>query len=81
VKAADAGIVLDEKRIEIDLGRAVVSLLCDAKSLRLKGQRGREYARENLTWARAARKMIECYIELLTPTDSWTGTLGNRFGT
>ena len=70
VKAADAGIVLDEKRIETDLERAVVSLLCDAKSLRLIGQRGREYARKNLTWAGAARKMMECYTELLTPTNS-----------
>ena len=65
VKAAGAGIVLDEERIESGSRRCNISLLQDRGALRLMGKRGQEYARKNLTWAGAASKLLKCYDEVL----------------
>src|SRR5262249_11439031 len=65
VKAAGAGVVLDEERIERSLENAILSLLQDRGTLRLMGKRGQEYARKNLTWAAAASKLLKCYDEVL----------------
>jgi glycosyltransferase involved in cell wall biosynthesis len=65
VEAAAAGVVLDEEEIDSSLENAVLSLLGDEETLRLQGERGREYAGRNLTWSEAGRKMVECYSEIL----------------
>src|SRR5262249_55103451 len=65
VEAAGAGVVLDEAQIDSGLENAVLSLLGDEETLRLQGERGREYAGRNLTWSAAGRKMIDCYSEVL----------------
>jgi glycosyltransferase involved in cell wall biosynthesis len=65
VKAAGAGVVLDEERIERSLENAILSLLQDRGTLRLMGKRGQEYGRKNLTWAGAASKLLKCYDEVL----------------
>jgi glycosyltransferase involved in cell wall biosynthesis len=65
VKAAGAGIVLDEERIESGLEDAILSLLRDYETLRHMGKHGQEYARKNLTWAGAASKLLKCYDEVL----------------
>jgi glycosyltransferase involved in cell wall biosynthesis len=65
VKAAGAGVVLDEESIESGLEDGILSLLKDRGTLRLMSKRGQEYARKNLTWARAASKLLKCYNEVL----------------
>jgi glycosyltransferase involved in cell wall biosynthesis len=70
VKAAGAGVVLDEERIESGLEDGILSLLQDCGTLRLMGKRGQEYARKNLTWAGAATSLLKCYDEVLACTRS-----------
>ena len=65
VKAAGAGVVLDEERIESGLERVILTLLQDGGTRRLMGKRGQDYARKNLTWAEAASKLLNCYNEVL----------------
>jgi glycosyltransferase involved in cell wall biosynthesis len=65
VKDACAGIVLDEERIKPGLKDSILSLLQDGGMRRLMGNRGQEYARTNLTWARATSRLLECYDEVL----------------
>src|SRR5205807_1145661 len=65
VKAAGAGVVLDEEQIERGLENSILSLLQERGTLRLMGNRGQEYARNNLTWAGAASKLLKCYDEVL----------------
>ena len=65
VKEAGAGLVLDEEQIETGLGESIMSLLQDIERLRLMGNRGRGYARKNLTWPEAAVGLIKCYDEVL----------------
>jgi glycosyltransferase involved in cell wall biosynthesis len=65
VKAAGAGVVLDEELIERSLENTILSLLQDRGTRRLMGKRGQEYARKNLTWAEAASRLLKCYDEVL----------------
>jgi glycosyltransferase involved in cell wall biosynthesis len=65
VKAADAGFVLDESEIENSLEAAILSLLQHEEAMKCYGTRGREYARKNMTWTEAAKRVIECYSEIL----------------
>jgi glycosyltransferase involved in cell wall biosynthesis len=65
VKAAGAGVVLDEERMESSLEHAILSLLQDCSTLRLMGKRCQEYARKNLTWAGAASRLLNCYDDVL----------------
>jgi glycosyltransferase involved in cell wall biosynthesis len=65
VKAADAGFVLDESEIENSLEAAILSLLQHEEAMKRYGTRGREYARKNMTWTEAAKRVIECYSEIL----------------
>ena len=68
VKEAGAGLVLDEEQTEFSLGDNILSLLQDRMTLRLMAERGQEYARKNLTWARAANAVLKCYDEVLACT-------------
>jgi hypothetical protein len=65
VKAAGAGVVLDEERIKSSLEESILSLLRDPGTLKLMGERGQQYVRENLTWAAATTSLIKCYDEVL----------------
>jgi len=65
VRDAGAGLVLDEEKIEVSLEEGILSLLQDCETLQLMGNRGRVYARQNLTWAGAAARLLQCYDELL----------------
>jgi glycosyltransferase involved in cell wall biosynthesis len=65
VKAAGAGIVLDEEKIERELMDAILTLLRDRETLGLMGKRGQEYAQVNLTWAQASSKLLKCYDKVL----------------
>src|SRR5262245_3136113 len=65
VKEVGAGLVLDEEQMKCGLEDTVSSLLQDSRTLRLMGKRGQEYARKNLTWAKAANSVLKCYDEVL----------------
>ena len=65
VKAAGAGIVLDEERIKQELKDGILTLLQDGETLKLMGGRGQEYARKHLTWPGAATRLLKCYDEVL----------------
>ena len=65
VKESRAGLVLPDNEIERTLGNSLIMLLqnpCIAKSM---GKRGKEFARANLTWARATACLLSCYEEVL----------------
>jgi len=65
VQEAGAGVVMTEEEMAGGLERCILSLLRDGERLRLMGARGRAYARENLTWARSASRLVECYKDVL----------------
>jgi glycosyltransferase involved in cell wall biosynthesis len=65
VKGAGAGIVLDEQQMEISLEDGIFSMLRDCDMRRSMGQRGKEYARENLTWTEATTCLLRCYDDVL----------------
>ena len=65
VRDAGAGLVLEEEGIAAALARAIASLLADRAGAAAMGRRGRNYARENLTWSAAAKRLIRCYQEVL----------------
>jgi len=68
VKEAGAGLILDDDAIEAELEKGLLSLLRDSAAAQLMGKRGQEYARRNLTWARAATCLLKCYEEVLAGT-------------
>jgi glycosyltransferase involved in cell wall biosynthesis len=70
VKAAGAGVILEEERIASGLGDNILSLLQDGGTRRLLGQRGQEYARTNLTWKGATSLLLKCYGEVLVRSSS-----------
>jgi glycosyltransferase involved in cell wall biosynthesis len=65
VKEANAGVVLDDERISVDLEHCILSLLRDRRTLELMSKRGQAYAQKNLTWTRAATSLLQCYSEVL----------------
>jgi glycosyltransferase involved in cell wall biosynthesis len=65
VSEAQAGIVLDETEVERELETNILTLLGDPSIGRAMGERGRRYARENLTWVRAADRLLDCYGEAI----------------
>jgi len=65
VQEANAGFVLDEKRIEAALEKAILLLLADNEMRRLMGKRGQEFALANLTWVKAATSLLKCYDDVL----------------
>jgi len=71
VEDAGAGVVLDEVRMESRLEHAILSLLQDCGRLRLMGKCGQEYARRHLTWEAAARRLLNCYDDVLNCTCSY----------
>jgi len=68
VREAGAGLILDEDRIEGYLEKAIISLLQDGDRRELMGKCGQQYARKNLTWAKAAVRLLKCYDEVLACT-------------
>ncbi len=66
VRKAGAGIIVDEGRMDSDLGGSLLSLLQDPAKGRQMGKHGRDYARNNLTWRHATALLMECYAEVLT---------------
>jgi len=70
VKDSGAGIVLDERRIEMQLKEALLSLLTSPKKIELMGKAGRDYARKNLTWQRATTSLLKCYEDVLNSSGS-----------
>jgi glycosyltransferase involved in cell wall biosynthesis len=65
VEAAGAGVVLGLERIASELGDKVLVLLQDCRTRTLMRERGRQYARLNLTWAGAGHKLLNVYEEVL----------------
>jgi glycosyltransferase involved in cell wall biosynthesis len=65
VRDAGAGLVIEEEGIERELELGIVSLLKDDRMRRVMGERGQDYARKRLTWAKAARGILNCYSEVL----------------
>jgi len=65
VKEAGAGLIVDDGGIEVELEKALLSLLRDGAGARLMGRRGQEYARRNLTWTRATTCLMKCYDEVV----------------
>jgi glycosyltransferase involved in cell wall biosynthesis len=65
VTEAGAGLVVEEDRIEGGLEEAILALLRDRQTLETMGKRGQEYARKELTWAIATRRLIECHSDVL----------------
>jgi glycosyltransferase involved in cell wall biosynthesis len=70
VRDAGAGFVLDEQGIVGSLEDCILSLLQDRGKLRLMSKAGQEYARKNLTWARATASLLKCYDEVVSCTQS-----------
>jgi glycosyltransferase involved in cell wall biosynthesis len=66
VKEAGGGIVVDEEGILSGLEDGILSLMRDKDRRRLMSQRGQEYARKNLTWSGAGKRLLQCYEEVLT---------------
>src|SRR5262249_3095916 len=64
VMKAGAGIVLSEQRLLQDLEEGILSLLGDGAARKLMARRGQEFARTNLTWARAAASLLRCYNDV-----------------
>jgi glycosyltransferase involved in cell wall biosynthesis len=71
VKEANAGIVLEDGRIESGLAESILSLLTDGEASRKMGKRGKAYAINHLTWAGAANKLLKCYGEVVS---DWRST-------
>jgi glycosyltransferase involved in cell wall biosynthesis len=65
IKQAGAGVVLDIARPCGELGAIIVTLLNDRDGLRAMGERGRNFARDNFTWASTASRTIALYERLL----------------
>jgi glycosyltransferase involved in cell wall biosynthesis len=66
VKDAKAGVVLDETTIAANLGPQLNALLDLPDDARGMGQRGRDFARQHLTWPRVARDMAAMYRRILS---------------
>ena len=67
VARANAGLVLhDEERIAAELGDSMADLLRDSGRSRMMGQLAQAYARDNLTWAGAAKRILACYQEVVS---------------
>lgn len=65
VEEAGAGLVLDERRVDELLPRAVAEILSDAAARARMGEQGTRYARERLTWRRAGRELLACYDQVV----------------
>jgi glycosyltransferase involved in cell wall biosynthesis len=65
VEEAHAGLVLDEDEIENRLENALLWLLAAPAEMQLMGRSGQNYARKNLTWARATTCLLKCYDDVL----------------
>jgi len=66
VNEARAGLVLHDNEIEASLGNSIMIFLQNPCMAKKMGKRGQEYARQNLTWARATACLLSCYEEVLT---------------
>jgi glycosyltransferase involved in cell wall biosynthesis len=65
VKESRAGLVLPDNEIGGTLGNSLVMLLQNPSLAKSMGKHGREFARANLTWARATACLLSCYEEVL----------------
>jgi glycosyltransferase involved in cell wall biosynthesis len=65
VRESGAGLVLDEKGIEIRLKEALLSLLADPRRIEKMSKAGQEYARKNLNWRSSVSRMLTCYEDVL----------------
>jgi glycosyltransferase involved in cell wall biosynthesis len=65
VSSASSGLILSESACEDNLHEAVLTLLLDRGLAEDMGERGRTYAGTNLTWAKTAGEMLQCYREVL----------------
>jgi glycosyltransferase involved in cell wall biosynthesis len=65
VKEAGAGLILDESGIESELEKGLLLLLGSPAVVDVMGRAGRDYARRNLTWTRAASCLLKCYDDVL----------------
>lgn len=66
VKEARAGLVLEERHIDALLPRTVEELLTDDAARTRMGVQGSSYAREQLTWQEATRKLLACYDQVIS---------------
>jgi glycosyltransferase involved in cell wall biosynthesis len=66
VQESHAGLVLPDKELEAQLGSTLIMLLQNTSVAKEMGKRGQEFARTNLTWARATACLLSCYEEVLT---------------
>lgn len=65
VKESGAGLVLSEKQILADLASGIATLLKDPERGRQMGRNGQAFARQHLTWAKAASRLARCYDEVI----------------
>jgi glycosyltransferase involved in cell wall biosynthesis len=66
VKAANAGFVVEEERIEEGLMLHLDALLRAPELGRCFGNRGKLFARKHFTWQRVARDMVSLYRDVLS---------------
>lgn len=65
VNDAGAGIVIPDPLTGATLASAIIKLLNDRNGMRKMGRCGKEYAKQHLTWRRAAREMLDCYQDVM----------------
>ena len=70
VEEAGAGLVLTDRDIDVQLPRAIEGLLMDDTTRSRMTAEGSRYARERLTWHASAEKLLACYDQVLSGSDT-----------
>jgi glycosyltransferase involved in cell wall biosynthesis len=66
VAEAKAGVILDDAKVESNLGQCLNMLFDASADLNSMGQRGQSFAKKHLTWPRVARDMAAMYRRVLS---------------
>jgi glycosyltransferase involved in cell wall biosynthesis len=66
VHKANAGFVVKEERIEVELAQRIDEVLCAPDMARRLGECGQDFAREQFTWQRVARDMVSLYQRMIS---------------
>jgi glycosyltransferase involved in cell wall biosynthesis len=61
VEKAQAGFVIEEDKIELNLAKRLDELLSFPSMARCMGRRGKDFAKEHFSWQRVTRDMIAVY--------------------
>lgn len=70
VEEAGAGLVLADCDIDVQLPRAIEGLLMDDTKRSRMTAEGSRYARDRLTWRASAEKLLACYDQVLSGSDT-----------